>query len=120
MSFRHCVVPDTFKSMGKKTNTATTEFMEFTFSDYSLLNMVQHPPPDNVQVHLVLHQLQSNQLVQKSYPFHQVVGEKFALLSRTLLLRLEGVARVVQAEACIKPQVDAGWPGWSIISTIGR
>ena len=37
--------------------------------------------------------------------YHQEMGEKFALFSKILMERLEGVVRVVEAEACIQPQV---------------
>ena len=37
---------------------------------------------------------------------HQVTGEKYALVSRTLMARMEGLARVVEALACVQPQVE--------------
>ena len=42
------------------------------------------------------------------YP--QVMGEKFSLLSKIVLGRLEGVARVIEAVACIQPQVEEPKP----------
>ena len=61
--------------------------------------MVQHPHPDGVQVHTAGPK-------NPFYLCHQVIGEKFALLSRILMVRLEGVNRMVEAEACIQPQVE--------------
>ena len=62
--------------------------------------MAQHPPPDGVQVRTY------SGYKNPMYLCHQVIGEKFALLSRILIARMEGVPRVVDAEACIQPQVE--------------